>query len=409
MPAEEVRRAVEERFEEEVEFLSKLVRTRSANPYVGAESDPEDPVELEVANLIVEWLEERGLEPRFVGPSKARPNVVVEVKLGEGPTLVLNTHMDTVVPPPSYDFDPYSGAVRDGKLYGVGAADAKGCIAAIAYAALALLELEDARGRLLLQFAVDEESGACSPFGTRYLVEEAGLRGAAAVVSEPYGEEIVAVGHRGGYRFKVVTFGEAVHTGSEEWEEGVRGRSAIADMLKVINALEGLDRELDGVSDLSCPYFSGMRNVLTFPTIIRGGVAVNVVPPTCEAYGDLRLLPGVSRDEVRRRIKHRLSQLGVEYELKELLYVPAIYVSEDELIVRALKRAAKEVAGEHRVVVSRPWNDAWIFAVNGIPVAGYGPRGENPHAKNEFVYLDSLFKATVAIALAALYFAESIG
>jgi acetylornithine deacetylase/succinyl-diaminopimelate desuccinylase-like protein len=120
--------------------------------------------------------------------------------------------MDTVEPS-DYTRDPWGAQIEEGRLYGVGSADAKAQIAAFVYAAHALRQVGiSLAGGVTLAFVVDEEPGACSPYGTRYLLEQGLLRGDAAIIGEP-GNQKIALGHRGIYRFRLQINGEATHTG----------------------------------------------------------------------------------------------------------------------------------------------------------------------------------------------------
>ncbi|KKU62740.1 MAG: putative peptidic bond hydrolase, partial [Microgenomates group bacterium GW2011_GWD1_47_13] len=289
-----IARAVKTSFDEEVAFLSKLVKTKSANPYSPTDSPLHEAVEGEVPTLIFEKLREIGLSPRYLGVSRERPNVVAEWGDKRGRlSLMLNGHMDTL-PPESKDVvSPYSGAVRNGKLFGLGALDMKGTLAAYVFAVKALMAAKvKLSGKLLLGFVVDEEAGACSNLGTKYLLEQ-GCVPKACLIGE-HGSQYVRVGQRGSYRFKIITKGEAVHTGVSAWERGEKGHNAIVDMAKIIETLQGLE-----VPFKQSKLFEGRRPVLTFPTRIVGGRAINVVPEQCEAYGDVRLLPGNSDAQVK--------------------------------------------------------------------------------------------------------------
>ncbi len=253
---------IHERFTSEVEFLQQLVRANSVNTYTAEASPPDGPVEAEVAAIVHAKLRQLGWQPALYGVSPERPNVLCTLPAAEeaGRTLILTIHMDTVPASQAYTRDPWGAQIENGRLYGLGAADAKAQIAAFIYAAHAL-ELAGVRlaGNLTLAFVVDEETGACSPYGTQYLLEQVGLRGDAAIVGEP-GDRKVAIGHRGLYRFKVRTRGESVHTGLQEWEFKTRGRNATLDMVRIIQAL----------SSCTFPHtpseaFPGRKNVLTFP------------------------------------------------------------------------------------------------------------------------------------------------
>jgi acetylornithine deacetylase/succinyl-diaminopimelate desuccinylase-like protein len=257
---------IEEFKEEEIEFLQKLIQTRSVNHNLDdpTKSSPYDPVELEVAELIYDKLKSIGFSPQYEGISPSRPNVVC--KFGSGKrTLIFNGHMDTVPPPGEWNFNPFLGLIKNGKVYGSGALDMKSALCCYIYMAKALLKLgEKLNGKICLQFVIDEEPMAASHFGTRYLLEK-GYTGDAAIVGEP-GTKKITIGNRGGYRFKLEVYGDAIHTGSREWEQKKEGVNAILEMYKAIRVLQEIEFPIK-----EHHVFPGRRNVFTFPTLIKGG------------------------------------------------------------------------------------------------------------------------------------------
>jgi len=361
-------------------------------------SSPYDPVESELAKIIFDKLEKIGLKPKFEGFSQSRPNVVCEFG-NKGKKLIFNGHMDTVPPANGYSYPPFSGAVREGKLYGVGALDMKAALCAFIYMARALAEhKKDLRGKICLQFVIDEEPMAASHFGTRFLLDR-GYGGDAAIVGEP-GSKKITVGNRGGYRFKIETFGDAVHTGSREWEKKQEGKNAILDMAKAINALQKI--EFPGSKH---PLFPGRKNVFTFPTIINGGKSINVVPDRCVAFGDVRIMPGITQEIVESRIKKVLNALGITYKLTPVIYVPATFINEKEKIVDVIKKNTQEVLGFLPYAEgSGPWSDMWMFNEKGIPAINFGPDGNGIHDKDEYVDIQNMVDVTKIYALTALDF-----
>ena len=188
---------IEKSKNEQIKFLQELVQTKSINPNVSdpTKSSPYDPIELEIAELIFNKLEEIGLQPKFEGISHSRPNVVCEFGQGKK-TLIFNGHMDTVPPARQWNFNPFLGTIKNGKLYGSGALDMKSALCCYIFMAKALLKFEkELNGKILLQFVIDEEPMAASYFGTRYLLEK-GYIGDAAIIGEP-GARKITIGNRG--------------------------------------------------------------------------------------------------------------------------------------------------------------------------------------------------------------------
>ena len=395
-----VLKEIEKSKKEQVEFLQKLVQSRSVNPNMDdpTKSSPYDPVELEVAELIFNKLKNIGLSPKFEGISPSRPNVVCEI--GEGKkTLIFNGHMDTVPPPKGYDFNPFLGFIKNGKLYGAGALDMKSALCCYIYAIKALLKFKkELNGKICLQFVIDEEPMAASHFGTRYLLER-GYTGDAAIVGEP-GSYKITIGNRGGYRFKLETLGDAVHTGSREWEQKKEGLNAVLEMTKAIKALGGLRFPAK-----KHPVFPGRKSVLTFPTLIKGGKAINFVPDSCVAFGDTRLLPGVTKDYIEKEIRKRLKGLKIKYKLTPFIYVPASFINPTEPIVRILKTNTQRILKKKLISEgSGPWSDMWMFIERGIPAVNFGCDGAGAHDKNEYTEIKSLIDVTKIYSLTALDF-----
>lgn len=380
---------IDKNFAQQTDFLSKLVQARSDNPSTPAGSPKPKSIEAKTARVIFDKLKQLGLFPRRVGESSLRPNVICFL----GPerfrkSLMLNGHMDTVEPMGAWKFEPFSGEILDGRLYGVGALDMKATLSAYVYAVVALVqEAVKLDGRLVLAFVVDERSGSLGGLGTKYLLEK-GFVAKAAIIGEP-GSNNIAIGHRGGYRFRITTRGASVYTGSLAWERKERGRNAVVDMARIICALQHIE----------LPYkparaFPGRIPVFTFPTQITGGVAMNTVPDLCVAEGDVRLMPGNSDRQVRMWIEDCLRQecADVGYELEGLVYVPSVEIARTEEVVERLATNATEVLSRRpKITGAGAWNDAWMLITRDIPtVVSFGPDGENAHGADEFVDLASL-------------------
>ncbi len=390
-----IAQAISKRFEEQTKFLSGLVKAKSPNAHTPKDSKKDDPIEREVAELIYTKLKEMGLAPRRRGVSKQRYNVVCEWGAKRArKVLLLNGHMDTVPPDEKVVLNPYSGSVRGGRMYGLGVLDMKASLSAYIFAVQALIDLGyETEGRVFLAFVVDEESGACSKYGTQYLLDY-GLSAKAAIIGEP-GTTKIGIAHRGGYRFKLIVEGESVHTGIGAWERGERGKNAAVEMAKAIMAIQ----------DIEIPYktarsFAGRKPVLTFPTKLLGGHAVNVVPGRAEAWGDVRLMPGNSDKQVKMLIVEKLQKLGIRFTLEDLLFVPSVEIDPREEIVETLQREAESVLGvKPRPVGVGPWNDAWMLIKRDIPtICGFGPDGGGEHGVDEYVELKSLQKVTEVYA-----------
>lgn len=407
MKKDDLKKVIEKNFPDQVRFLQRLVQAESANPFTPDKTDPQAPIELEVAKLIEAKLKKLGLKPKRAAmfPEK-RPNLIAEIKGKKGgPRLIFNGHMDTVLPSSEYSFNPFSGKIKNGRLFGLGACDMKASLACIVFMAKALNDLKiKLGGDLVLTFVIDEEIGSCSPYGTAYLIKK-GLKGNAALVAEPMTYKI-SLGHRGRFIFKITTLGEAIHTGLSDWEEGKRGHNAIKDMCQIIETLADLK-----IPSFPSPAFLGKKSSLTFPTTIQGGQAVNIVPEKCEAYGDSRLLPNNPPDKVEKLIKKKLKNLkGVNFKLETIAKVWGVEIKPKEKIVQVLSKHVQAVLGKKpKLRGSGPSADAWFFIRQGIPaISGFGPDGGGVHSKDEWVDLESVKQVTEIFARTAISFLGKI-
>lgn len=394
-------------FEQQIAFLQKLVQTPSINTALIGSSEASSPVERDLASVVAQELARLGFQATTHGKTPERPNVFCSMASPSGPakTLILTTHMDTV-PPSGYTRDPFDAHIEKGLLYGLGSADAKAQIAAMTYAASAIHQTGTLpAGHLLLAFVADEESGACSPYGTQFLLEQGILQGDAVIIGEP-GDDKIAIGHRGLYRFRLRIIGEATHTGLKSWEQGTQGRNAILDMARLALALASHPFPAS-----HSPVFPGRKTVLTFPTQVSGGSAINIVPDACEATGDVRLLPDVTAAEIKSIISTHLTKLGITaYDLEDLVVVSAAETDPQADIVQALAAAAETITGlRPRLAGSGPACDGWMFIQRGIPtVCGFGTHCGGVHGGNEWVDLASLQQITKVYAQAILRYLGNV-
>jgi len=379
-------------FDDQVEFLGSLVKQKSVNPdRLGYENSSEEGM----ARVIRGKLREMGVVSRYLRNKKKRPNLVVSW----GPTrsrksLALVGHMDTDEPIGEDKTLWYSGEIKDGKMYGAGVLDMKASLSAYVFALKTLKDLRiELDGKLKLAFTVDGKSECSSKLGLQYLVNK-GFRAKVALLAKP-GTDKIAVGHRGGYRFKINVKGEEVDTGRKAWEKGISGRNAISDMNKIIACLGGFDLPFKPARA-----FPGRVPVFTFPTKIVGGRVVNVVPGRCEAWGDVKLLPGNTDSQVRWWLEGRLENLkDIDWKLEDLLYIPAMEVDKTDRWVKLLHEQAGVVLGKlPKLEGCGPWNDAWMLTQTDTPcLAGFGPDGQIEEEGGEWVNLSSLKQMTQII------------
>jgi acetylornithine deacetylase len=347
---------------EVAELARSLVAIDSVNP----DLVPGGAGEGEIAVAVAAWLERAGLEVSVEEAGSGRPNVVgVARGSGGGRTLLLNAHTDTV----GTDAMERPGEARleGGRLWGRGAYDMKGSLAAIMIAAARALELR-LRGDVVVAAVVDEEVAS---IGTSALVER--WTADAAIVAEPT-EEQVCVAHKGFVAFEIETRGRAAHGSRPDL-----GVDAIARMGRVLVGIEVLDDELRAE-----PRHPLLGSGSIHASLIEGGQEFSSYPASCVLKGERRTIPGETRAGVERELRELVGDLDAAIAVP---YAREPFeVAEDEPLVEAVRRHA----GANAVVGVGFWADSALLAAAGIPTVVYGPRGTGAHAAVEWVEIASL-------------------
>lgn len=362
--------------------LRELVRISSVNPGLV----PGAAGEAEVAELVASELRAAGLEVRILEAEPGRPSVLARLPGdGSGPSLLLNAHLDTVGVGEMER--PFSGEIRDGRLYGRGAYDMKGGLAAVLTAArwLAAASSSGRRltGDLWVAAVADEEAESR---GTRDVLRR--VRPDAAVVTEPTHLEL-CIAHKGFVWLELVTRGRAAH-GSRP-DLGVDANLAMA---RVLSEVEGLARELASGSRL--------HPLLGRPSLhvgeLRGGTAPSVYAASCRATVERRTIPGEATEQILGELERCVRRAaregtGVDVEVEAILARPPFETRADTPVSRAVARAATAVIGEPPEVTGQgPWMDAALFAEAGTDTVVIGPSGEGAHSREEWVELDSVYQ-----------------
>ncbi|CAF3093895.1 unnamed protein product [Rotaria sp. Silwood2] len=231
-----------------------------------------------------------------------RPNVIVTAGNGRSKFLFVG-HMDTVnvEDETQWSFPPYAGMIDDKtqRLIGRGSCDNKGGIVCALYTLYLLQQVIDEQNlnvSIQLACVVDEESGACSSIGVRYLLDRKLISGSGAIYVYPGTN--VTIGHRGLLRLEINVEGENVHTGSIEWNSKMKGANASTALARILIALE--DHAWSNDKD---PSFPDLTLTVTPGTIFNGGSFASVVPSNASAMIDIRLMPSTSVDDILKKIE----------------------------------------------------------------------------------------------------------
>ena len=353
--------------DELTELTAQLVAIDSVNPGLV----PGGAGEREIAQFVAGWCDRRGLAVELVGDE--RPSVIATKRgSGGGRSLFLNGHLDTVGV--AGMTAPHSPRVENGRLYGRGAYDMKGALAAILLTAAGSNGL---RGDIVVAAVADEELAST---GTEEVLRR--VHADAAIVPEPT-EEKLAVAHRGFVGFELETHGIAAHGSRPDL-----GEDAIVKMGHVLVHLEELDKRFQ----------SGPRHPLAgagsvHASLIEGGQELSSFPARCLLTGERRTIPGESVAEVERELRALDGDATVRVIASRDPYEAPV----DHPLVELLA----EVAGTEEVVGVPFWTDAALIAAAAIPTVLYGPAGEGAHAEVEWVDLDSLHRVQDVITRAA--------
>lgn len=351
-------------------LLADLVSVSSVNPSLV----PGAPGEAAVADVAAHALRAGGLDVVFQEAAPGRPNVIGVLDGREpGPAIMLCGHLDTVGVEGMTD--PFTPRVDGGRLYGRGAQDMKGGVAAMIAAAVALAPTWT-RGRLLVACVADEEYES---LGAEALVTA--WTADAAIVTEPT-DLTLAVGHKGFAWLEIVTHGRAAH-GSRPRE----GRDAIVDMARVLLALEAHDRALQSRAPSE---YQGTASL--HASIISGGRELSVYPDRCVLQMERRTVSGEDDGVVLGEVGAILDSLRAadgrfRGDVRLMTSRPPYRLSPSAPLPTALAAALASRGLPAGPVGMSFWTDAAILAGAGIPSVLFGPGGAGLHSVEEYVNL----------------------
>jgi acetylornithine deacetylase len=364
-----------------------LVRIPSVNPAIAPD---EAHGEGAMADYVCAWLSERGVNSWQEEAAPGRPNAVAEIGAPtrpEAPTLVFCAHLDTVGTA-GMTIPAFEPRVVGGRIYGRGAYDMKGGVAAC-MAAGAALAAEGFDGRVLLALVADEEyeSIGAADFVRRH-------RADGCILTEASGGALI-LAHRGFVWAEIVTKGRAAH--GSRFDIGV---SANAKMGRIIAALDRFDAETLRRREAPLVGPASMH-----AATVHGGVGLSTYAPECSLVVERRTLPGESADQVAEELKRVIREAGEEADVTIRTVRAPMRTPADAPLARAVREAAIAVTGAAPHETGVPyWMDAAIFEEAGVPAVDFGPSGEGAHEAVEWVDLDSVVRTARVLFEAALRF-----
>lgn len=382
----DLRAMVRARRESCVDFLRMALRTESVAPH-----------EARMGALIAERLGRGRGEVRVLEAEPGRPNVLLSARgTAPGRVLLLNDHMDTVPAGPrdEWSVDPFAAELRDGWVWGRGAADSKGGLCSMVMAIEIFLAAGGpARGELLMTAVCDEEVG--SRLGTRWLLKQGMIRGDFGIVCEPTGNRIERAA-KGVLHVEIMSKGSMAH-GGKPWA----GVNAIANMRPVIAAIDEYAAELA----------RRRHELVGAPSVtigtIQGGTVPNMVASECRLVIDRRILPGEYSSTAIAEIEAIVARLSkadprLNLSTRVVLDWPSVEVGAESPVVTALSRALVDVLGAPPEIGGKDGGTdaAWIYQAARIPMIHFSPgEGRFVLAADERVEVEAFLAAIEALVL----------
>lgn len=390
--------------EEELVYLAReLVRIPSV--YDPQEADAN---ERRVAEFLYRTLREMGFEVYIEEVAPGRPNVIAFLNGAlPGKTILLEGHTDVVTPGDVslWSHDPFGGEIVGRRLYGRGACDTKGNLAAAIIAAKAV---RDSRvsfcGRVMLCIPVDEEG---LMIGIKEFIRRGWADGVdGAIICEPVDNNI-CLDIKGAIRLLVRVKGKMAH-GCMPYA-GINPNIGMA-----VSILRLRDLEREEQARLGKHRYLGYPTIT--PTVVSspssGKGQLNVVPEDSLIAYDIRTIPEQDEDELITKIQRTLERVKDEvedfkYELEVIERRPCVSTDPDNPLVKAVDKAYRSVTGREPPYNGVPGatDGTFLRAWKGIPVVVVGAGGrEVPHQVDEYVDIDQLVETTRIYALSILYF-----
>ena len=406
---------IEARREELIELAQALIRFPTINP-PGEAYQP-------CAEFIGRRLGARGFDVNYVraagtpGDSERYPRVnVIARREGSvaGRCVHFNSHIDVVQTGAGWTLDPFAAVIRDGKIYGRGACDMKGGLAASIIAVEALIDSgAELPGALEISGTVDEESGGFG--GVHYLAQRGWFsppRVDHVIIPEPLNVDRVCIGHRGVWWAEVETHGRMAH-GSMPFlgDCAVRHMHAFIDLLErdLYPKLAARRTDMPVVP-------SGARHSTMNLNSIHGGQAETsgfpapCVPDSCRLVIDRRLLIEEDMLSVKGEVRALLDQLAAEregfaYELRDIFEVQPTMADRNGPVARSTAAAIQRVLGREAEFVCSPgtYDQKHIDRIGKLrDCIAYGPGIlDLAHQPDEYVLIEDMVNSAKVMALSA--------
>jgi len=341
----------------------------------------------EITNVIEDEAKKVGLLAEKIFDDKGIPHVLISMPNASkgSKKVIFLTHYDVVPVGEGWNFDPFKPFIKDGKLFGRGAADDKSNIAAaIAAFSEALEEKVKLKVNPFLVVVGGEETGESKEFLQT-------LEGDLCVVLD-VGCESLSIGASGRVKLIVNVKGEQAHSAYP-----FKGKNAIYKATKIIRFLEELGEKFEKTVISRFPastYYERLPRRMNI-TMIKGGVAENIIPGECRLIVDIRTIPEESAEKVAEEVKNKLDSFAREKKLNIDVQVKSFsngWFTNKKEVIDKIKRVLEDVTRKPVKVVVELGGTDGRYLIKKMPVVQYGTIREdtNFHSKNEFVYLEDV-------------------
>ncbi len=389
-----------------VGFLRGFLREKSPNP-------PGDT--REATRYITDFLEAKGISFDVVGPDPEKPNVVSSFDSpAEGKRLILNGHIDVfpVGDSEGWSQDPWGGELVDGKIYGRGACDMKAGTTASIYTYLVLHELrEQLKGSVTLTAVSDEETGG--RLGAGWLIENVPeTLGDCCINGEPSSPYTIRFGEKGILWLKMRVKSKGGHGAYPHLSVNpIKVASKLITDLETLNDIpvpypENLRKAIDEGHDAAEKALGeGGAEVMGRLSVnigtIEGGLKVNVIPRECSFEVDLRLPPGLGKEDVMPRVEEIVSRHpGASVEVTR--YDGPLWSPPDSEMASIMRVNSRLLGIDPVPIVSLGGSDLKFWRSKGIPSYYYGPMNHGMGTVDEYVEVEE-FIHIVKVHLLSAY------
>jgi acetylornithine deacetylase/succinyl-diaminopimelate desuccinylase-like protein len=416
-------------------ILSDLIKIQSVNPPGG---------ETKAAQYLKRLFDQYSIPNEIIEPEPGRASFVAHIGEGEKKLLYLS-HTDVVPASDGWDFPPFSGEIKDGFVHGRGAIDCKGLAAVEACAVIQLAQTTHLNGELIFAATADEEVGGA--LGAGILSEKYPHKIRADFAINEGDEPLtingrtyhsISVGEKGPAWMRLTAKGISSHgsvpvsehnavvkiakviIGLAQYQPHIVLTPQTKSLLQTIARLDGINDAINEASvddilrklsdNTVLPYLSAITRMTISPDVIHGGVKTNIVPDSCEAQVDIRILPGQSWEYVLNELKEILGDVQAE----PLQYHLPSFSSSENKYYYLVEETMQEFVGGAPILqtISTGATDSRYLREMGILSYGIGvltlnmdkALSDSVHGKNEKIDVASLkLKTDFLIKLAKKY------